>query len=284
MNINEIYIKKNYDSVDLGPYGSKNFKDSPALTYHAFSKLDIWSSRILGLSVESFNNEMYHQRASQAFKPYPAHEFISFDTLKDSPPDAHLFRTIHNRRSRRMYKLHYLALKELYFLCHYAYGISAKTELHGLDEGHWYYRNVPSGGGLYPLEIYPVVFSAECVPGVYHYRPDKNGLELLQKDHFYETINKIITAEPIVNLANACAVIFVSGLFERVMIKYGERGYRFILQETGFVAQNISLVCEAIGLGSCMIGGFLDDEVNNLLGLDGVTETVLNVIVIGKPA
>lgn len=283
MNVQHIGIRQEYNKIDFGAYGSKNFQESPALTFHEFSKLDKWSSRILGLSIESFSSEMYHTRASQAFKPYPAHTFISLEEYKDAVPNANLFRTIRKRRSRRQYTGHKLTLKELFFLCYYAYGISAKAVIKGFEGGHWYYRNVPSGGGLFPLEIYPIILAGECDAGIYHYRPDKNGVELLQKGHYYENITDIITAEPIVNLARACVVIFISGLFERSMIKYGERGYRFILQETGFVAQNISLVCEALGLGACMIGGYLDNAVNDLLGLDGLFETVLNVIVIGKP-
>ncbi|MBN1483056.1 SagB/ThcOx family dehydrogenase [candidate division KSB1 bacterium] len=283
MKTQHIFVRQEYDKIDFGAYGSKNFRDSQALTFHEFSKLDRWSSRILGLSIESFNSEMYHSRASQAYKPYPAHHFISFDEYKDAIPHANLFETIRKRRSRRIYKSYNLTLQEFFYLCHYAYGISAKAAIKGVDHGHWYYRNVPSGGGLFPLEIYPVILTGECEAGIYHYRPDKNGVELLLKNNFYDTIRKIITAEPMVKLESACAVIFVSGLFERTMIKYGERGYRFILQETGFVAQNISLVCEALGLGSCMIGGYLDNAVNDFIGIDGLFETILNVIVIGKP-
>ena len=70
-------------------------------------------------------------------------------------------------------------------------------------------------------------------------------------------------------------------MFERTMLKYGERGYRFILLEVGFVSMNISLVCEALGLGSCMVGGYLDDELHRFLGIDGASEAVMNVMVIG---
>lgn len=61
---------------------------------------------------------------------------------------------------------------------------------------------------------------------------------------------------------------------ERKLIKYGDRGYRFLMQESGFVAQTISLLAESINLSSCMLGGYNDDKVNEFIGIDGVFETI----------
>lgn len=83
-------------------------------------------------------------------------------------------------------------------------------------------------------------------------------------------------------MKSGSCVIVTTGIIERLIIKYGDRGYRFLLQESGFVAQTISLLAEALGLGSCMLGGYNDDKVNDFLGVDGVFETINNVIVIGK--
>ena len=77
-------------------------------------------------------------------------------------------------------------------------------------------------------------------------------------------------------------MVITTGLYERLAIKYGERAYRFMIHESGFVAQNMSLVLEAIGLGSCMVGGYLDDKVNEMLNIDGVFETTHNILIFGK--
>lgn len=279
----ELKIKKKFCKIDMSSYGEKNFVNSLAMLYHENSKLTPIASRILGLTVNYFNNEMFHKRASQPFKIYPGTKFLSFDEFKDIKiPDVNLFATIESRRSVRHYNKYQINLNDLFYLCHYSYGISLAVPIRDLDYGHWYYRNVPSGGGLYPLELYIVVFEGTVDPGIYHYRPDKNGLEFLKEGHFYSHLNSIITAEPIIEFNKASCVIFTTSVFERVLIKYGDRGYRFILLETGFVSQNISLLCEAIGLGSCMVGGYLDDDINNFLEVDGLAETVQNVIIIGK--
>ena len=78
------------------------------------------------------------------------------------------------------------------------------------------------------------------------------------------------------------ALIITTGIIERLLIKYGDRGYRFMMQESGFVGQTISLLAESIRLVSCMLGGYNDDKVNDFLGVDGVFETINNIIVIGK--
>jgi SagB-type dehydrogenase family enzyme len=144
------------------------------------------------------------------------------------------------------------------------------------------YRNVPSGGALYPLEIYMIVFNSHIESGVYHYRADINSLEQLKTGNFVEELLNIIQAEPYVNMKSSSCLIITTGVIERVIIKYGDRGYRFMMQEVGFVAQTISLLSESIGLSSCMLGGYNDDKVNSFIGIDGVFEAVNNIIVIGK--
>ena len=54
------------------------------------------------------------------------------------------------------------------------------------------------------------------------------------------------------------------------------------MQESGAVGQNISLIAETLNLGACWIGGYLDDRLNEFLEIDGVFETINNVIILGK--
>jgi len=59
----------------------------------------------------------------------------------------------------------------------------------------------------------------------------------------------------------------ITAIFERTTGKYGERGVRYVWQETGHAAQNIYLQAVALGLGNVVIGGFHDAEVQRILGL-----------------
>ena len=57
-----------------------------------------------------------------------------------------------------------------------------------------------------------------------------------------------------------------------------------MLLEVGFLSQNMSLIAEALNLGSCMLGGYKDNLVEEFLEIDGMLESIQNTIVIGKKA
>lgn len=86
-------------------------------------------------------------------------------------------------------------------------------------------------------------------------------------------------------MAEQCAaMMFLSTVFRRTMSKYRARGYRFVLLESGHIGQNLSLVGTTLGLGLCMNGGYYDDPVNHLFGLDGLNEAVVYSMPLGIPA
>jgi len=84
------------------------------------------------------------------------------------------------------------------------------------------------------------------------------------------------------NLAYDSSVLFfITALFERATFKYGDRGYRFVLLEAGHVAQNINLASGGLRLGCMNIGGFFDRQIDDLLGLDGVTHSTVYLVAVG---
>jgi len=68
-------------------------------------------------------------------------------------------------------------------------------------------------------------------------------------------------------VADAPASIFYSAIYERSTGRYGERGIKYVHMEIGHSAQNVYLQAEALGLGTCAIGAFLDDNVRQILNL-----------------
>jgi SagB-type dehydrogenase family enzyme len=140
-------------------------------------------------------------------------------------------------------------------------------------------RAIPSGGALYPAEVYVLPLECDLLPGAYHYDPHSHELA-----RFAET-----AAEPVIAgacatgmaLATASVAIVVSGCFERQRIKYGERAYRFTLLECGHLMQNLLLLAAGLGLGALPVGGFIDDQINNYLGLDGCDEAAVYLLLLG---
>ena len=85
-------------------------------------------------------------------------------------------------------------------------------------------------------------------------------------------------------LEKAGIVIVLTGVFGRSKIKYGERAYRFVLFEAGHAMQNICLTGTVFGLGTCPVGGFVDDNMNDLLNIDGIEEAALYAVTVGALA
>jgi len=278
-------IKDKYAKVDGTMYGEKNIANSLAALYHENSKFTSYSSRIQGEKISAFNYNPYViKRSSQPFKYYPNHKKIDLSVYNKAKNQANIFEVLRKRRSVRDFDDNYkLSLNELATLLYESYGVTYKSKIVDSEiNGHIGMRNVPSGGALYPLELYVVIFNADIPSGLYHYNSDLNVLESLKDGDFIDDLLNIIQAEPYVNMRSSSALIITTGIIERVLIKYGDRGYRFLMQESGFVGQTVSLLAESINLGSCMLGGYNDDKVNTFLGIDGVFETTNNIIVIGK--
>ena len=130
--------------------------------------------------------------------------------------------------------------------------------------------------------MYVVALHCSMSSGLYHYQVRDNALECLRQGDCTQLLLEMIQAEPYVDLAAGSVVLFITGCVERQMIKYGERAYRFMQNEVGSVTQMVTLIAEALELGSCILGGYNDDGLNDFLQVDGVFESVQSVMVVGK--
>ena len=74
-----------------------------------------------------------------------------------------------------------------------------------------------------------------------------------------------------------------AGIFSRSKWKYKQRAYRYVYLDCGHIAQNLALSASSLGLGSCQIGAFYDDELNDLIELDGKEESVIYLSAVGYP-
>ena len=145
-------------------------------------------------------------------------------------------------------------------------------------------RPPPSGGGLYPLEVTLLVRAVDGLePGVYHYVPAADGLEQVQQLVLPRPfLTYLFMGQPWV--AEAAVVVVLSFAGGRSLTKYGDRGYRYALLEAGHTMQNLNLAVAALGLGVVNLGGFYDDELAVLCGIDVDQELPLYCCALGRPA
>jgi len=141
-------------------------------------------------------------------------------------------------------------------------------------------RPAPSAGGLYPMEIFVAAQSVVGLKrGVHHYDVETHSLKQVAAGCALEEIHRATLYPEIVTRASL--YVMMAAAFGRTCHKYGERGYRFVMLDCGHLAQNLHLVGAAVGLGSVGIGGFLDDQLNDVLDLDGVNEAVVHTMALG---
>lgn len=127
-------------------------------------------------------------------------------------------------------------------------------------------RAYPSAGAVYPLEIYLVAGNVKGLePGIYKYNWRRHGLTLVKKGDMREALSKAALSQQMVS--EAPVTIVVTAVYEKTARAYGQRGVmRYVSMDAGHMGQNVSLEAQALGLGTVMVGAFIDGEVVKLIG------------------
>ncbi len=210
------------------------------------------------------------------FKIYSRLEQIFFGKIRNEKNP--IFSLLEKRKSERDFKGEALTLENISKILYFSAGIK---DVHKIKKDFSESRRMyPSAGARYPLEVYPIVLKAKGIsPGIYHYNIKWNSLEILSKGDFKKNLRETINH----NWIRKCSlVIIITAVSARTIIKYKERGWRYILFEAGHLSQNIHLVSTSLEIKSCAIGGFLDKKIVDLLDLNYKTETPLYLIALGK--
>jgi len=154
---------------------------------------------------------------------------------------------------------------------------ATRNHKHRRADCHLALRSYPSAGALYPCEVYlwPVA-TAGLAPRPYRYDAARHALvDYGRPDGDFRAVERCADTDP-----QAMAVI-VTGVLDRSVAKYGLRGYRFALLEAGHIGQNLVLAATALGLPSLVYGSYYENELAARLGVDGLNEVVLSVVLIG---
>jgi SagB-type dehydrogenase family enzyme len=209
----------------------------------------------------------------KSYSQAPRVELPQLEPLERSVSSALL-----ERRSRRAYTGEGLTLVQLSTLLHHACGVTGFVQ--GYDYTRLPLRSFPSSGGLQSTEVYLSIHAVDAVePGLYHYYPVNHVLELVAAGDHRARLSSIALSQPYVE--SASVVLVLTGVYERLHWKYGERAYRYMCMDSGFLAENVYVAAEAMGLGTCAIAGFVDDALEHLLAIDGKSEIALLLMTVG---
>jgi SagB-type dehydrogenase family enzyme len=208
------------------------------------------------------------------YKEYPGVVEIGLPAFQ--PPGVTLEWCVRNRRSVREYAPEPVLLDQISFM------LWASTGIRGRIQGYEF-RTAPSAGALYPIETYLLVNNCSGLSnGIYHYSVRRHSLEIVKQGDFGEGLAHASLGQSM--CAEAPCVFIWSAVFGRSKWKYKDRAYRYVYLEAGHLAQNLALAAVPLGLGTCQIAAFFDDEVNQLVGLDGTEESVIYLSTVGRPA
>jgi SagB-type dehydrogenase family enzyme len=183
---------------------------------------------------------------------------------------------IGSRKSHRVFQAEPLTMEELSYLLWATQGIRRK-----LDEGTAY-RTVPSAGCRHALETYLCILNVTGLePGIYRYLPLEHELLFLYKDE--NLSGKIVNAVLGQPYPGKAAVTFIwTAIPYRMEWRYDLAAHKVILLDAGHVCQNLYLACSTIGSGTCAIAAYHQDEMDELLQVDGKEEFAIYLAPVGK--
>lgn len=206
----------------------------------------------------------------------PAQHLIHLPSPSAIPMDPVLLsECMEMRRTIREYSTEPLMRWELSLLLHYTQGVSDTG-------GSTHLRMVPSAGALNPFETYIVINRVEGIEnGIYRYLPLDHAI-VRETCHIKDEQAIAATCRR-PELIHTSAVTFLwIAVPDRILWKFGARGWRYLFIEAGHICQNLYLAATALGCGACAIGSYDDDEINCALGLDGESQFCIYLATVGK--
>ena len=147
-------------------------------------------------------------------------------------------------------------------------------------------RPYPSGGGLYELELYPVVRNvAGLPPGMYHYDSFDHVLRPVAEADSPAVAQLIKPASATLHAGAEPQVLVLMGArCGRIMWTYEQIGYAAILKNVGVLMQTIYLAATAMGLGACAQGFGDTAAFTAAVGVDELEECCVGSMIIGSSA
>jgi SagB-type dehydrogenase family enzyme len=185
------------------------------------------------------------------------------------------------RRTWREFAATPVPLDRLATLLDLTWGVQRWATVRG--QGQVALKTSPSGGARHSGEVYVLARRVAGLPaGLYHYDPAGRSLAPLRPRGRPLRNAEILPGQPWYR--RAPVLLFMTAVFERAQWRYGfPRAYRAVLIEAGHLCQTCCLTATWLGLAPFCSMAFPDSAVERMIGLDGVTESMLYIAGAGMP-
>jgi SagB-type dehydrogenase family enzyme len=181
--------------------------------------------------------------------------------------------TLLKRRSTRAYTGESLTQAELFEILDFTYQPEHYAEQT--------FDRSPDFFDLSLVETFVVVSGVEGLEeGCYYYAPQTQELRQIRFKNFRRQLHFLCLGQDLGR--DAAAVVFHTADLDRAVELHGDRSYRYLHLDAGHLGQRLNLAAVRLGLGVSGIGGFFDDQVNEVLGIPE-DEAVLYITTLGRP-
>src|SRR5207245_7209976 len=135
-----------------------------------------------------------------------------------------------------------------------------------------YMRAASATGSLYPIELYVVTGNVTGLEaGIYHFDPRGFQLSRIRKGDYRAELASVSDD----GIALAPATIAFTSLAWKNAWKYEARSYRHWFWDGGVIAANLISLSASMGSPTRIVQGFVDQTVNELLGLQEEKEATV---------
>jgi SagB-type dehydrogenase family enzyme len=196
------------------------------------------------------------------------------------PNKDSFFDTLHARRTHREFSGAAVALRQVALLLKLTWGVQGYR--HSEVFGPLPIKTSPSGGARHSIEVHLMALHVDGLrPGLYHYRSDDHRLERMSPQADPHMARDFCADQPWV--ADAAAIFIMTSVFARDMWKYQHaRAYRVVLLDAGHLGQTFCLTATRMGLAPFCSAALKDTLIEDKLQLDGITESPLYVVGVGR--
>jgi SagB-type dehydrogenase family enzyme len=115
--------------------------------------------------------------------------------------------------------------------------------------------------------------------GVYHFNPGDFALRRLRDGDFRGVMAKAAGGD--LRIAAAPVTLVFTAISWRSTWKYRDRAYRYHFWDNGMILANALAMGAAHNIPAAVVMGFVESEVNKLIGIDGQQELALSLLALG---
>ncbi len=194
--------------------------------------------------------------------------------------EENFLKLVLRRKSSRDYTSEPINLQDIATILFLSYGIRLELPV-SKDQPIPYLLNSPSGGGLMSVQLYFVAMNiAKLRRGLYKFDPASFSLKLISHGEIRGKMYELCSYQDWITRAGGVFVL-ISDL-DRLNWKYENRSYRLTHLDAGVLGQSLHLAATSVGLGSSMLFGFFDDDMNQFIGVDGDRQFVSLLLPVGN--